>query len=468
MKLNLNTIIENLPEVKAPEKKLAFNTRIAWTGVILTLYFILSMVPLYGLNPSYESQFETISVLLAAQFGSLITLGIGPIVTASIILQLLVGADVIKLDMNTPAGKKKFQGMQKLFALVFIIFENGMYVASGALPPAVAGSALNVWVLILQLIFGGILLLFMDEIVSKWGIGSGISLFILAGVGREIFVGALSPMPSPINPTLPVGALLQSGALILQGIPQAALWPLIAVAATAVVFVISTFLQSMKVEIPLSHGRVRGFGIRWPISFVYTSNIPVILTAALIASLTFWGQMMFHAGLPILGTFETVPTGTGYREVPASGLVKYTTPPTLYDLSIHGFTPDNALSLFTFMGMMLVGSVIFSFLWMNIGGQDPKTVSGQILDMGLSIPGFRRDKRILERLLARYIKPLTVLGGLSVGSLAVLADILGALSRGTGILLAVMIVYQFYQQISHNYYNEMPPWLQKFFGSKNA
>jgi preprotein translocase subunit SecY len=458
--LNLDSLFSYLPEVTSPKRKLLFNERIYWTAIVLAIYFILSMIPLYGLSPQYKTEFEMLSVLLAAQFGSVITLGIGPIVTASIILQLLIGADVLKIDTNTPEGKKKFGGMQKLFSLAFIIVENAMYVMSGALPPAAAGMSIQL-IMIAQLIMGGILIMFMDEVASKWGIGSGISLFIVAGVSREVIVGLISPVVGPAG--LPIGALPQMFSLIVQGLPSAILWPMVAVVATVLVFTMSTYAQSIKVNIPLSFGRVRGFGIKWPLNFVYTSNMPVILVAAMLASMQFWGLMMFHAGLPILGTYERRNVGGGYREVPVSGLVKYMTPPSIRDIVINGFLTDYLISILVYLALMLIGSIVFSILWIEIGGQGASNVADQILSSGLSIPGFRRDKRILERILNRYIKPLTVMGGFTVGLLAVVADLFGALSRGTGILLSVMIIYNFYEQISQQYLSDMSPRLRKFF-----
>ena len=81
---------------------------------------------------------------------------------------------------------------------------------------------------------------------------------------------------------------------------------------------------------------------------------------------------------------------------------------------------------------------------------------------GLQIPGFRKDQRILERLLKRYIWPLTVMGAIAVGFLAAIADLSGALSRGTGILLAVMIIYRLYEEIAQQHMMDMHPMLRKF------
>ena len=87
-----------------------------------------------------------------------------------------------------------------------------------------------------------------------------------------------------------------------------------------------------------------------------------------------------------------------------------------------------------------------------------------MISSGLQIPGFRKDERVLEKLLSRYIWPLTIMGGITVGFLAALADLTGALSRGTGILLAVMIIYRLYEDIARQHMMDMNPMMRKFMG----
>ena len=175
--MNLQNILYNLPEVKKPaEKKLSFNAKLKWTLIILSAFFILSNVPLYVLTENALSNFEFLQLIFATNFGSIISLGIGPIVMSSIILQLLAGSGILSVDVRTPEGKKYFQGLQKLGILFFILFESIIYVMMGGLQ---AGPGLA-YLVIFQLILGGIAIMFMDEVVHKWGFGSGVSLFIVA------------------------------------------------------------------------------------------------------------------------------------------------------------------------------------------------------------------------------------------------------------------------------------------------
>ncbi|MEK6854186.1 MAG: preprotein translocase subunit SecY, partial [Nanoarchaeota archaeon] len=218
--MGFKDILLNLPEVVAPaERKLPFKDKLKWTGTILVLFFALGLISLHGLGENSLAQFQFLSIILGAEFGSIISLGIGPIVTASILLQLLNGSGVLKFDLTTADGKRLFQGVQKALAMAFIVFEAAVYVYTGGLAPGPGGSNLS---LVIQLMLGGLLILFMDEVVSKWGFGSGVSLFIAAGVSKEIMIRLLSPLSSSgglafASGEAPVGALLAMFYFFVQG-----------------------------------------------------------------------------------------------------------------------------------------------------------------------------------------------------------------------------------------------------------
>ena len=459
----LDTILKNLPEVSHPtQKKLGFREKLKWTGIILVLFFILGLVPLFGLGQNALQRFELLSVILGASFGSIISLGIGPIVTASIVLQLLNGSGIVKFDLTTKEGKQRFTGIQKLLAVFFVIFEAAIYVFMGGLAPpeAMAGTGLYFQLellLIFQLILGGILIMFMDEVVSKWGFGSGISLFIVAGVSQSLFIRLLSPLPSPTNPGVATGAIPALFQSLAAGDPQTALLMVAGILSTAIIFAVAVYAQAMKVEIPLSFGRVRGHGIRWPLHFIYTSNIPIILMSALLANIQLWARLFQNWGLPIFGTFA--------GNSPATGLVSWVSPPDIVGSAIKG---GLTLGMF-FQGMLYaliltIGAVVFSWFWVQTSGMDARSQAKQIMASGLQIPGFRKDERVLERLLTRYISPLTIMGAIVVGILSGIADVSGALTNGTSLLLSVMIIYRLYEDIARQHLMDMNPMLRKFMG----
>ncbi|RME55498.1 preprotein translocase subunit SecY [Candidatus Woesearchaeota archaeon] len=458
----------NLPEVKGPtQKRLSFKEKLKWTLIVLFAFFILSLIPLYGLGNNALEQFTQLSILLGAKFGSILSLGIGPLVTASIVLQLLAGSGILKIDMTTAEGKKKFQALSKLFSIFFIVFEAFIYVFLGGLAPS-AALAPNTYlimqfVLVTQLVVGGLLIMLMDELLQKWGFIGGISLFIAAGVSQQIMIRAFSPLTTAgtlaFGSTLaPVGKVWVFFQSIIGRTPTGAILALSSILATILVFVMSVYGQAMKVEIPLSFGRVRGHGIRWPLNFIYTSNIPVILIAALLANLQLWAKLLESKGWPILGTFSA-------NGAPATGFITWIHAPRLIESAITGsFRWIDLAHAGSYMFFMIVGSIVFSFFWVQTSNMDARSQAKQIMASGLQIPGFRRDERILEHVLKRYITPLTIMGGATVGLLAASADLLGALSRGTGILLAVMIIYRLYESVAKEHMMDMHPSLRKMMG----
>lgn len=456
----LDTLIGILPEVKAPtQKRLPFKDKLKWTAIILVVYFVMGLVPLAGLGENSLQQFEFLSIILGASFGSLISLGIGPIVTASIVLQLLSGTGILNMDLTSPEGRQRFQGLQKIMAVAFTLLEAFIYVMMGGLAPSASYIGTTLYpmlqgLLIVQLFFAGLLIIWMDEVVTKWGFGSGVSLFIAAGVSQQIFIRAFNFLPSPTNPEIAAGAIPALFQSLGTGDVTTAALQLAAVVSTVAVFMICVYCQAMKVEIPLSFGRVRGHSLRWPLNFFYTSNIPVILVAALIANIQLLATLFDNLGFPILGTFS--------GNTPISGFVFWLHSPDIVRAFITGsFTLVNIGQALVYLIVMAIGSMIFSIFWVQTANMDASAQAKQILGSGLQIPGFRRDQRVLERILSRYIWPLTILGGLSVGVLAAIADLTGALSRGTGILLAVMIIYKLYEEIAKQHMMDMHPALRK-------
>ena len=448
--------LKRIPEVVSPLKKMSLKQKLLWTFGIVVLYLFLATIPIYGVLEDQANYFKTIELLLGAKIGKLLTLGIGPIVTSSIILQLLKGSGIINFNLQTEEGKFVYSGTQKLLTFFFIIVESFIFINFGVVSPS---SPDLYFLLALQLMFGGFIIVYMDEVVKKWGFGSGVSLFIAASIGQALMIKLISPFTSSgaVNfgftgaGESPAGVLWSSIHFLSVGdvasfITQA-FGPLI---VTIGLFFLIVFLQSTNVHIPLSFGRIRGQTIKWPLNYFYSGVIPVILVSAFGSNIQLWarGVQGLAEGAEswgftkfisknILGQFDGSTAISGlvsYIRIPDSIFVNFGNP---YFLNIMGYTI-----------FFVTGTTLFSYLWVQTSGQDARGVAKQIINSGLQIPGFRRDGKIIEKILARYIKPLTTLGGISIGLLAVFADILGALETGTGILLMIMIIYQFYQSLA--------------------
>jgi len=84
----LQPVMAIVPEVPEPEKRISMKDRILWTIIVLLLYLVCSQIPLYGIqkmagdDPLYWTR-----VILASNRGTLMELGISPIITAGMIMQ---------------------------------------------------------------------------------------------------------------------------------------------------------------------------------------------------------------------------------------------------------------------------------------------------------------------------------------------------------------------------------------------
>ena len=257
---------------------------------------MMTNVMIYGLSDSTLDIFSSFRAIMAGASGSIMHLGIGPIVTGSIIMQLFAGAKIIQLDLQNSSDKQLYQGIQKLLVLIMIPIESIPQVY-GFLDPSETlildfGIGWANTIIVAQLFMGSYLVFLLDELVSKWGIGSGISLFIAAGVAQSTFVGTLSPLPvtagSPLsfqNPpsgTLPMifytlrtatnSQLVSENGFELILLNHAN--PIAALVSSIIVFLVVAYAESSKLELPLTHGKVRGHRGQYPICLLYTSPSP--------------------------------------------------------------------------------------------------------------------------------------------------------------------------------------------------
>lgn len=445
LKEALLPIFSFLPQVKSPTYRVPFKEKLKWTGVILILYFVLCQIPLFGLSDISVDQFAQLRAVMAGSFGSIMTLGIGPIVSASIILQLLVGGKIINLDLSQAEDKALFQGTQKLLAIIFTLFEGGVLVITGSLQ---AASPELVWIMILQITIGGILIIFLDEVISKWGFGSGVGLFIAAGVSSQIITGAFNPLSTPVSPDVPSGAIPKFIYLLTTSQPDFTV--LIPIISLIVVFLVVVYAESLRVEIPLSFGGVKGARGKYPLKFIYASNMPVILTSALLLNVQLFAAVFQKIGFPILGNIENGQA--------VNGLAYYLTTPNLSTVM------TNPLGVIFYAVVFITACMIFAWLWVELSNIGPKAVAKQLHGMGMQIPGHRSSRTHFERILKKYIPAITVMGGAFVGLLAFGADLTGALGGGTGVLLTVGIVYKLYEEIAQEQLMDMHPMLRNFLG----
>ncbi len=474
----LEPAVRRLPEVEVPKKRVPFRQRFIWTGVALVIFFVMTQVPIYGISqrePFVDTNgngvfdfvdldgngvmdlgedaleeftdlngnsiwdmgaqdfFGQLRFVLASHSGSLMELGIGPIVTAGIVMQLMVGSKIIKLDLSKGDDRALFTGVQKILAVVMGVFSGAMLVVAGTYGQSLSLFSSTGVLIVFQLTLGAIVVIYLDEVVSKYGFGSGVSLFIAGGVSMTVIWQALNPT-SGVIPNL-AGTIVGSGDVI-SSFFRPNLPNMVGLTATIIIFLIVVYAESMRIEIPLAYAKFGGVRGKYPIRFLYTSNIPVILAMTVFANMRIFSAVLN-----------------------APWITYYTTPPS--GLAQVAADPIRAVFYMVILTGVAMG---FAWLWVNMTAMGPRDVAKKLDSSGMLIPGFRRDVRVMEWVLSRYIMTAALLGGAFVGFLSAGADFLGALGSGTGILLTVGIMYNLYQEIAKEQVAEMFPAMRRLFG----
>ena len=461
----VTTVVSVFPQVPKPERKPGLSERLVWTAVALILYLAMAQTPLYGIASGVADQLAYSRIIFASTQGTLMELGIGPIVTAGLILQLLKGAEIIKLDLKKKEDKALFSAATKVLTLVVTIVEATAFLIGGQFGTNLSTNVIVI--LMAQLISTGLVVVMLDETVQKgWGIGSGISLFIMAGVAQQIIWNMFSILPAGdgylgiipyfVNATAtghPELALFRSGQL-----PS-----LFTLLLTFIIILIIVFVQGIRIEVPITSTRYRGFSSVYPMKLLYVSVIPVILTSALMANVTFFSQFIWSRYNPdnsnqflnLLATYNAQTIASG----PIGGLAYYITPPR--GLEASGLEPLRALSYVMFFVTM---TIIFGRIWVEIGGMNAKAVAKNLLAANVQVPGFRRSEQSVEAVLGKYIPVITIVGAAFIGLLASGSDLLGLFGTGTGILLMVDITLNYYQMLMRERLETMMPQLAGLLG----
>ncbi|EGG17274.1 protein transport protein SEC61 alpha subunit [Cavenderia fasciculata] len=443
-----------VPEVGQPDRKIPFREKILWTAVCLFIFLVCSQVPLYGIRSTDSSDpFYWMKVIMASNRGTLMELGIGPIVTSGMVMQLLAGAKLIEIDQSVKEDRDLFGAAQKLFGVLICIGQATAYIWSGTYgDPASLGFG-GAFLIVLQLFFAGIIVMLLDELLQKgYGIGSGISLFIATNICENIIWKTFSPTTVNtgrgtefegavialfhllVTRTDKVRALKE--AFYRQNLPN-----ITNLLATVFIFMVVIYFQGFRVDLPVKSTRIKGQQGSYPIKLFYTSNIPIILQSALVSNLYFLSQLLYRRFpeniiINLLGSWRI--SEYGGHMIPVGGITYYISPPP--NMASILSDPFHAL---IYIAFMLTSCALFSKVWIEVSGSSARDVAKQLRDQQMTMKGHRDSSLVKE--LNRYIPTAAAFGGLCIGALTVIADFMGAIGSGTGILLAVTIIYQYFE-----------------------
>jgi len=445
-----------LPEVSTPDRRIPFREKILWTAISLFVFLVCCQIPLYGIVTNKSADpFYWMRVILASNRGTLMELGISPVVTSGMVMQLLAGAKLIDVDQSLKEDRLLFQGAQKLVGLLITLGEAVAYVLSGMYGEIADLGAGNAILIIIQLFVAGIIVIVLDELLQKgYGLGSGISLFIATNICESIVWKAFSPTTMNTGKgTEFEGAVIalfhllftRSGKILAlkeafyrQNAPN-----ITSLFATVLVFFVVIYFQGFRVDLAVKYTKVRGQMGSYPIKLFYTSNMPIILQSALVSNLYFFSQLLYkrfksNMLVNLLGQWQEVDYSG--QSIPVGGIVYYISP-------LHSFSDiwDDPIHAIFYIAFVLSSCALFSKTWIDVSGSSAKDVAKQIKEQGMMIPGYRDSD--IPKYLNKYIPTAATFGGACIGALTIIADFLGAIGSGTGILLAVTIIYQYFEMV---------------------
>ncbi|KAI9364134.1 SecY subunit of pre protein translocase [Pilaira anomala] len=450
----LKPFMAALPEIESPLRKVPFNERLLYTVVTLFAFLVMSQVPLYGIISSESSDpLYWMRVVLASNRGTLMELGVLPILSSGMIMQLLASANVIRVDYSLKEDRALFCGAQKLFAISIASVQAVLLVFTGLYGNPQEIGLTRCGLLVLQIIFSSTVTLLLDELLQKgYGLGSGINIFVAANVCQSIFWKCFSfAKIATFRGHEYEGAVISLFHLIMSRSDKARalkdafyrtdLTNAMSVIGTLVTFGVVLYLQGFRVELPVKSNRLRGQRGTYPIKLFYTSSMPIMLQSALFANIFLVSQALYsyfgnNILIRILGVWE--PIADTNQLTATSGVVYYLSAP--HSLSEAIFDPIHTV---LYIAITVVTCAYLSKAWVDISGSSPRDVSKVLKDQQLTIAGFRDVSMTKE--LKRVIPQAAALGGVCLALVSVFADILGAIGSGAGILMTVMIVFQYFE-----------------------
>ena len=447
----IEPIADYIPYVPKPKIPIKSNEKLVWTGMVLFIYLIYSQIPLYGIYKTRDADpLHYMRVILASSRGTLSELGISPIITSSFLLSILRALRILSVDGNVKEDKIRFEQTMKFVAIVITFGQAIAYVVGGMYGPVHEIGHFNSILLVAQLVIGGVIIIILDEILShKYGLISGISLFVATNISENFFWKCFSPFTITNQRGIEYeGAVIAffhflitkknkyhalSLAFFRQSAPN-----LSQVLFTILIILLVIYLWKFKIEIKLCNKRIPGGSFSQPIKLFYSSTTPVIIMNTFISNISIFSQIIYHRYpnnifVKLLGTWGHI----NGEEVATGGVAYFFTPPqNLSDLIIH------PLKSFVYIFFILYISGLFTQTVVALMGKGASDLARGLKHEGFFLEGMKENEESIYQRLNKIIPTVSFLSGMLIAALQILADLIGAIGSGTGILLLVSTILE--------------------------
>lgn len=442
-----------LPEVEMPYQRVIQDEKLIWTVGSGIVFFVLSELPIYGADsPQGGDPLFWLRPVLASTRGSLMEVGLAPIVSSAFILQLLGGIQVIDVNLDLKSDRQLFQSAQKILAILLTVASSLAILFSGSYGSPAELGAWKIFFILYQLVGSGVIVILIDELLQKgYGYFPGIGFFIVLHVTQQFLWRALSLSSADNGQGYEYFGAISSLAhfmytrgfkfALIESFFRAHLPNMFEVYGGVAMFVLAVYLSRFRVDIPIRSSRMRSTTNIFPVPLLYTGCISILATYSFLSSLFLASSSLFalfpyNILIRLFGTWD-VREGTS-NLVATSGLAYYLQPP--FSITQALWDPIQTL---VFALIFIVSSAVFAKTWTEISGSSPKDIAKLFKEQGVVIAG-HRDVSVAKEL-KRVIPVAASVGGAVIAAITIVSDLLGGDGQGAAILVATISIFNSFE-----------------------
>ena len=440
-----------IPYVPKPKITIKPNEKLVWTGMVLFIYLIYSQIPLYGIYKTRDSDpLHYMRIILASSRGTLTELGITPIISSSFLMGFLRTLRIISFDPNIKEDRILFEQTTKFVAIIITLGQAIAYVFNGVYGPINLIGNVNIILLISQLVIGGIIIILLDELLSNnYGLISGISLFVATNISENIMWKCFSPFTVASERGIEYeGAIIALFHFLITKKSKYEAFRLaffrrsapnlLQLFSTLIIIILVMYLWRFKLYIKVTNKKMPGVTYNQPIKLFYSSTTPIIVINTFISNLYLISQVLYRRYsssllIKILGTWAE----KNGEQVATGGIAYFITPPkNLFYFITH------PLKSIIYVIFILYFSGWFTQTMVDLIGKGAIDLARGLKNEGFFLEGIRESEETIYKRFQKLIPTVSFLSGMLIAALQILADLIGAIGSGTGILLLVSTILQ--------------------------
>ena len=440
-----------IPYVPKPKITIKPNEKLVWTGMVLFIYLIYSQIPLYGIYKTRDSDpLHYMRIILASSRGTLAELGITPIISSSFLMGFLRTLRIISFDPNIKEDRILFEQTTKFVVIIITLGQEIVYVFNGVYGPVNLIGNVNIILLISQLVIGGIIIILLDELLSNnYGLISGISLFVATNISENIMWKCFSPFTVASERGIEYeGAIIALFHFLITKKSKYEAFRLaffrrsapnlLQLFSTLVIIILVMYLWRFKLYIKVTNKKMPGVTYNQPIKLFYSSTTPIIVINTFISNLYLVSQVLYRRYsssllIKILGTWAE----KNGEQVATGGIAYFITPPkNLFYFITH------PLKSIIYVIFILYFSGWFTQTMVDLIGKGAIDLARGLKNEGFFLEGIRESEETIYKRFQKLIPTVSFLSGMLIAALQILADLIGAIGSGTGILLLVSTILQ--------------------------